>query len=62
MPNDSRECNWLLYFPSPQRLPRSLRGVITGWGCLSKAMTRAGVDNWDGLAQKADVQGRDASH
>lgn len=29
---------------------------------MSTAMTRAGVDNWGGLAQKADVQGRDASH
>lgn len=39
-----------LYSPSPQRLPRSHRGMITGWGCLSKATTGAGVDNWGGLA------------
>lgn len=51
-----------LYSLSPQRLPGSLRRMITGWGCLSKAMTGIGVDNWGGLAQKADVQGRDASH
>lgn len=42
-----------LYSLSPQRLPRSLRGMITGWGCLSKATTRAGMGWFKGLMFKA---------
>lgn len=42
--------------PSPQGLPRSRRGMITGWGCLRKVTTGTGVDNRGGLAHKTDVQ------
>lgn len=42
--------------PSPQRLPRSLEGMITGWACFNKATTWTGVDNWGGLAHTTGVR------